>query len=190
LRHLAREKKLGQRKLTFTSVRPVYALNDQVELAMRALDPQLQQQLPESVSVDIVDEQGDVVRRETLIRQEAQRELYNVSFTADRVGQFVARLPGLGGTEALEVPLRVIVPREELARPEVDRTQLTRLASETLGEVIELSDARQKLPTIASAARIIPVRTSEPLWDAPLALLIFVLLITSEWVLRKVFGML
>jgi hypothetical protein len=42
---------------------------------------------------------------------------------------------------------------------------------------------------IPSAAKVIPIQSSEPLWDAPLAMWIFVLLITSEWVLRKVFGM-
>jgi hypothetical protein len=36
----------------------------------------------------------------------------------------------------------------------------------------------------------VPVDTNQRLWDAPLAMTIFVLLITMEWVLRKVYGML
>ena len=84
-----------------------------------------------------------------------------------------------------------MVPRLELAQPQVDRQLLTRLAAETLGQPVSLIEARTKLPqVILSAAKVIPIQSSEPLWDAPLAMWIFVLLITSEWVLRKVFGML
>jgi hypothetical protein len=43
---------------------------------------------------------------------------------------------------------------------------------------------------IRSAARTIPILTPEPLWDAPLAFLIFIVLLTGEWVLRKMYGML
>jgi hypothetical protein len=83
------------------------------------------------------------------------------------------------------------VPRLELTNPAIDRTLLTRLASETGGEVVPYDQARARLPIlIPSAAKIVPIDTSERLWDAPLALLIFVLLITLEWVLRKVYGML
>jgi hypothetical protein len=68
---------------------------------------------------------------------------------------------------------------------------LTRLAAETLGKPIPLAEARTQLPgVLQSAAKVIPIQTSEPLWDAPLAMWVFVLLITAEWVLRKVFGML
>jgi hypothetical protein len=87
--------------------------------------------------------------------------------------------------------MEVSVPRLELSQPQVDRTLLTRLASETLGQTIELAEARAKLPTlIASAAKVIPIESSQPLWDAPLAMVIFVLLITVEWVMRKMYGML
>ena len=72
----------------------------------------------------------------------------------------------------------------------MDRALISRLAADTLGATIQFADARERLPQIASAAKVIPITTSEPLWDAPLAMWIFMLLITSEWVLRKVFGML
>ena len=191
IRYLARSKKLGQRRITFTSLRPGYQLGEQVRVMLRILDPQLLQQLPEQLRVEIVDGNGQVIRHENLVRQEGQPELYVAAFTADRVGNFTVKLPQIAGqVEAQDLPVTVAVPRLELTAPQVDRTFLTRLASETLGKVVELDKAPQVLPDmIQSAARIIPVETSRPLWDAPLALTLFVLLITGEWVGRKMFGM-
>ena len=192
LRYLARSKKLGQRRLTFTSNRPAYEQFDQVRLILRVLDPVLLQQLPEAIDVEVVDEQGQAVRRDKLLKQEGQPENYATSFTADKVGRFTMRLaPVAGEAAALDLPVEVIVPRLELTQPQVDRQLLTRLAAETLGQPVAFAEARAKLPqVIASAAKVIPIQTSEPLWDAPLAMWLFVLLITTEWVLRKVFGML
>ena len=91
----------------------------------------------------------------------------------------------------MELPLETKIPRLELVEPMVDRVLLSRVASETLGELVPYDQARERLPKlITSAAKIVPVDTNEPLWDAPLAMLIFVLLITAEWVFRKVYGML
>lgn len=192
LRYLARSKKLGQRRLTFTSNRPAYEQFDQVRLQLRVLDPVLLQQLPEAIDVEMVDEQAGIVRRDKLLRQEGQPENYAASFTADTVGRYTMRLaPIAGDAAALDLPVEVIVPRLELTEPQVDRQLLARLAAETLGQPVAFDEAREKLPgLIPSAARIIPIQASEPLWDAPLAMWVFLLLITAEWVLRKVFGML
>ena len=75
---------------------------------------------------------------------------------------------------------------------------LSRLASVTSAllpgqkepRLIELATARADMLAIPSAAQSIPRFSDAPLWDAPLAMLIFVLLISSEWILRKMFGML
>jgi hypothetical protein len=193
LRYLARSKKLGQRRLTFTADRPAYEQFEQVRLNLRVLDPVLMQQLPESVDVELVDENGQPVRRDRLLRQEGQPENYVASFAADRVGRFTLRLtnPVGGESAAMDLPIEVMVPRLELEQPQVDRQLLTRLAAETLGQAVTFAEARAKLPeVILSAAKVIPIQTSEPLWDAPLAMWIFLLLITGEWVLRKAYGML
>ena len=191
IRQLARSKKLGQRGIVANVDRPSYEIGDQVRLSLRVLDPELLQQLPEQIRVEIHDAAGQVVRHETLVRQEGQADLYAAAFTADRVGAFKVKLPALAsGGQPTELPLSVTVPKLELAQPQVDRTFLSRLAAETLGQSIDLADAQVKLPQmIPSAAKIIPIETSRPLWDAPLALAFFVLMITVEWIVRKMFGM-
>jgi hypothetical protein len=107
------------------------------------------------------------------------------------MGRFVARLPAVAsGTTEIALPFVISVPRLELNEPQVDRPVLARLALETAGQVVESKSARESLPRlIPSAAKVIPVESSRPLWDAPLALALFVLLITAEWVMRKLYGM-
>lgn len=192
LRYLARSKKLGQRRLTLTSLRPLYELGEQVRVDLRILDPQLLQQLPDQIRVELLDDSGQIIRQETLMRQEGQNDLFTGSWTADRAGRFTLRLPAIaGGIDAKELPIRVSVPRLELLSPRIDRTMLSQLASETMGQTVELSQARAKLPAIiTSVAKVIPVEAGQPLWNAPLAMALFVMLITAEWILRKMYGML
>jgi len=189
LRYLARSRKLGQRKFTLATQRPIYDLGQQVRLVARAIDPQLLTQLPEQLRVQIMASDGQLVRQETLVRQEGT-DTYLSSFTAGQVGKFTVVLPSVApGIEEMTLPIDVAVPRLELSTPQVDRVTLARLASETSGAVIDLNDAATKLPGIPSAQRLVPLITSQPLWDAPIALAAFILLLTAEWVARKLFGM-
>lgn len=186
LRFLARGRKLGQRKLTFTSMQPTYELGQTITLQARALSPQIQTQLPDHVPVELVDDSGQLIGRHDLVRQESQPDLMSVSFTADAVGHLTARLPKVvGDIDVMETPVDVMVPRLELADPAVDRGLLG-----TLGKIVEPADAAQLPSMIQSAAKIIPVDTSVPIWSAPLAMVLFVVLITGEWILRKIYGML
>ena len=114
------------------------------------------------------------------------------------------RLPALGAggaggggagaqDEPVDLPLEVIVPRLELARPAVNMALLRQVAAkDDKGQpiVLDLAGAAKLPGLIPSAARTIPILTPEPLWDAPLAFLIFVVLLSAEWVLRKMYGML
>jgi hypothetical protein len=180
---------LGQRKFTLASQRPVYDLGQQVRLVARAIDPQLLTQLPEQLRVQLLSSEGQLVAQQTLVRQEGS-DTFLSSFTADRVGKFTVVLPSIApGVDELTLPIDIAVPRLELSTPQVDRTTLARLASETTGEVIELSAAGTRLAAIPSAQRLVPMISSQPLWDAPIALVAFILLLTGEWVARKVFGM-
>ena len=199
LRYLARGRKIGQRRLTFLADQPVYELGQPVRLTLRVVDPTLLKQLPDQLRVEVKDAAGRVVRMETLTRQEAGAsttgapnlgDVYTGSFTADAAGRFAVSLPPIvGGVGMMDVPLSVILPRLELVDPRVDRVQLTRLASETLGKPISLADAATELPKIPSAAKSLPDVTAEPLWAAPLVLALFVIVIGTEWAMRKIYGM-
>jgi hypothetical protein len=207
IRYLARSKKLGQRKFNLTTLRPSYELGEQIQVNLRVLDPELLPQLPEQLSVTIEDSKGQVVRKESMQRQEGQNDYYVASWQADTVGQFNFKLPPLGGnTQSAEQPILVKVPRLELQNPSVDRTLISKLAEKIEGkegvtsepDISKLNLAneadydivRTELVKIPTASQTIAIDTNEPLWNAPLAMVIFVTLISLEWILRKAYGML
>lgn len=211
IRLLARGRKLGQRAVTVQAVRPVVELGELASVVVRVLDSNLLRQLPERLEAERLDPSGQVVGRELLTRQEDRPDTFIGQWRADRVGRTIVRLtsiaPGVDGIGAglnrgrgesgpevgqeagLTTAYDTVIPRLELADPRPDRAALARLAAETGGESLPLAAAAALPERIVSAAKVIPVETSKPVWDAPLAMLLFALLITAEWVLRKIFGM-
>ncbi len=110
---------------------------------------------------------------------------------AAQVGRFVAKLPSLApGIEPLQASFDVIVPRLELSDPRPARSVLGQYAAETDGQVFDLDKAAALLRAIPSAARMVPVNTSWPVWSSPLLLALLVILLTSEWIVRKLAGLL
>lgn len=191
-RYLSRSKKLGERKFMLSLDRPLYDLGSQLKLTCRILDPERARQLPNQISVEVYDEKNKQVDRHNLTRSEGDPEMFEANWMTDTIGKFSLRVNGLDpGGAPVERPFEVLEPRLEMIKPNVDLRMLSRLADSTGGKVVAYKDARRVLPTeLTSMAKVVPLETNEPLWDAPLAMLIFVLLITAEWVLRKVFGML
>jgi hypothetical protein len=163
---------------------------------MRVLDPVQLQQLPAEINVQVMDDHGQVIRNVKLQRQEGQNDYYTCSFPADTVGQLKLKVASISGTdENLEVPMEVITPRLELEDPRVDHHMLVSLAQTTGGKEVALADARAQLPKLlTSAAQVIPLPYEQRLLSAPrlltIVMTLFVLLITAEWILRKVHGML
>jgi hypothetical protein len=158
-----------------------------VNIELEPLSPELAQQLSPPVSVEIVnDATGEAVRRLDLQKQESGGGRYAGSFTADQTGQFDVKLPHLTENDPV-VTFKVAEPDMELREPQVDTSFLARLGTEA---PMTLLEAAVKLPEIQSAAKIIPIDTTEPLWDAPVVLVLFAALITLEWIVRKIVGLL
>lgn len=188
LRFLARGKKIGARDHDLFLERPTYDLGEEVRVTYRVYNPTFQQQLPPEIPVQVKRDDGTVVAEAKLQRQEGQPDLYSASFVADREGEFTAHVKTAAGER--ERRLAVKAPRIEMEDVSVNHPLLNRLALETGGRVLSLANAPAELAKIPSLERKTLDPTSNPLTNGWLPLIIFVLLITGEWVLRKVYGML
>jgi hypothetical protein len=167
-------------------------LGEQIQVELRLLDPALSRQLPDRLDLEVRNEQGQPVQTARLMRrgQGAEADRYTASIPATRVGNFSVALPPMTGDDReMTAPVTVEVPQLELDRPIVDRAALQRLAEDTGGRLVPLSEARTLPELIPSAERRIPLIAEQALWDAPLALALFVILITMEWVGRKLAGL-
>jgi hypothetical protein len=188
LRYLARGRKLGQRGLIFTSDEDSYDLGNQVTLRVRLLSPDLIRQAAEPLIAQIVDDAtGQPIRQVELSRQGISTDVFSGSYTADRSGTFSAKLMQMGNGESI-ASYNIQTPQLELDDPRVDVAGLSRLGGDP---PIPFDQAAAKLPVVIhSAARIFPIEVSQPLWNAPLAMVLFAVLIITEWLLRKMLGML
>jgi hypothetical protein len=87
---------------------------------------------------------------------------------------------------ALDVVARDTSERVELAAA---RDPLDRLAAATGGRVFADHEADQLPPLLHARTRATTRTVETPLWDQPVALLLFFAILTVEWVTRKRVGL-
>lgn len=89
--------------------------------------------------------------------------------------------------EELTKRIEVLATDDELRRPETDFAALSALAEETGGRVLsqtDLAQLEQLLPN--RQRRVAGTPDIETLWDSPLALILLVLLLGTEWIGRRI----
>ena len=115
------------------------------------------------------------------------------SYVPDQPGSYLltaAGLPPRAGEREVSAAILVQRPDLEARRSEADHEALDRIASATGGRVLDLDQLEKEFATIRDRSVQIPDDLREPLWDSKLALMLFVLLISIEWVVRKACGLL
>jgi hypothetical protein len=164
-----------------------------VRVAVELLDQMLVEQKIASVQVRLTKRAaaGDTgtpsVTELTLRPERDDGRLYSAIWLPPEPGTWTAEPidPALAGLQ-LSAEAVVTLPDDELRTPETNHALLARLAAETEGSVIrvsELSSLPERIPN--RKIRLLNERT-EPLWDTPLALILFLSLATLEWLGRRV----
>ncbi|GAB4550178.1 MAG: hypothetical protein Tsb0013_11820 [Phycisphaerales bacterium] len=132
-----------------------------------------------------------VQRVEVTLRRDADdQRVYLASWQPPMPGVWTARpddplLAGLGSTEDVVERVEVALPQDELRRPETDHAALRALATETGGTVVEPDDAASLTDLFPNRQLRVRTEVTESLWDTPLALLLVLVLVTCEWVGRR-----
>lgn len=81
--------------------------------------------------------------------------------------------------------IEVMPPDAELRHTRPDHERLAALAADTGGAVIPLGHLDRLVAAVTSRAESSDNDLTEPMWDSPLALILVLLLLTVEWVGRK-----
>lgn len=148
--------------------------------------------LPDNITASVRSPGGVSLDQVSLTRLTADSAHFQGSFVPHAAGQleFVFD-PEL---YALDIPrLSTLVEVEhrslESRRPQANIQLVTELAEQTGGRVIQPWQAATIHEIIPDRKYIVPDDITETIWDSKLALILFVLLITAEWILRKLKGL-
>lgn len=82
--------------------------------------------------------------------------------------------------------IRVVRPDDEMRETAADHARLTKLATDTGGEIVPLHEIDRLVTLVKSVKRTSTNDIPESLWDSPLTLMLVVLLLSIEWIGRKV----
>lgn len=126
-------------------------------------------------------------------RRTASAKVYSTTWLPLASGRYRATaidplLVSIAGSDSPDLTARIEVWQtdDEMRRPQTDHAALTKLSESTGGKVLQVSELDQ-------LQKLLPNRrlklSGDPevhtLWDTPLALLLLVLLLTAEWIGRR-----
>ena len=181
------------RRLVLRSDRRRYAFGQRVELSVEIRDSELFSMLDAGVSLALLDAHGAPAAELRAERVDPASSVFEAWVVPRRPGSYTVQCRDVAprpGERPAGVAFRVEAADLEARVPEADHQALRRLASETGGRVIPLDQLGRALGEIPDRSVRTPDDISEPLWDSKLVLVLFVGLITTEWVVRKAAGML
>lgn len=191
----------ADRRYVIRTDRHVYPYGKPVRAQIEILDPRLvtEDQLTASLRVERISEgveSGAAGTAESFIQAERlspQSNLFEGNFLPPGPGTFTITAPDIaiaGVGRSASALFRVEKPDLELRHRDADHLTLQRIASATGGRVLEMSELASQLSEIPDRSMQIPDDITESLWDSRLVFILFVLMISMEWGLRKAFGLL
>ncbi len=170
--------------------REKYRRGDAVQLRVRFFDDRLAPAVDDGVVI-MLEQLGGKRRRISLGRDVAQRGIFE-GFVSDLPeGQYRAWLatPTMEGQPPSQ-QFTVIAPLGERARLEMDAADLEQAASKTRGKFYTIETAHRLIEDLPPGRQVrIKSLSPEPVWNSWKLASLFVILLTTEWLLRKKAGM-
>lgn len=189
IRYLSRYKLGEGRDIELSSDREIYRMGEPVRLRARFFDDRLAPSDERGVILT-VEPSGSRRQQVTLSRDPAQRGVFSGTVRGLAAGKYHTWMFQPTFDPAPSLDFVVETPDTELTRLQADIPEMRRAAENSKGRFYtyaSASELREHLP-VGRQVRI-EALTPEPLWNAwPVAVLFVVLLIT-EWLLRRRFGM-
>jgi hypothetical protein len=186
IRFLARSKLVGQKQAEVQTDRRRYQRNQPVQVRVRFPNPGLAPTTGE-VSVQ-VERKGQGSRKLTLKQAPGTRNLFEGALPQASEGDYEIRLlppPVLEGALPT-ASFRVDPPAGELERIQMNEPELNRAATSSGGKFYTPETVSTLLTDLPKPQKV-PLDTDPPipLWNTWPVLVLFLLVVTAEWVLRK-----
>jgi uncharacterized membrane protein len=200
IRYLGESKLKGaQQQVALSSNQHIYAPGETVELSLRILDPSLAGQLnrqPIRVSVVSPNKVSDPVT----LRAVADN-LYKGKYRALRVGSLTAQVEQKGTDSEHKVLFKAEHHFEvkhqslEAKDPTADLEAMKKLAEDTKGEYVDCRNMtperlREVAANLPKKPKVSEWQEKRDIWDGAAFLFVFLALVSSEWSLRKWWGLL
>lgn len=187
IRYLARSKLLGKtRSAELVTDRRQYQRGEPVAIRVRFVDESLQPAEDNGVRV-MVERKGHEQREVMLKRVPSSRAIYEGNYLQAKEGSYHLWVvsPSLPGQPPV-ADFDVQAPPGELANVRMNEPELRRLAERTEGRYFNFLTIGELLETIPEGHKV-PLDTDPPLplWNTWPVLGLFMVLLLTEWLLRK-----
>lgn len=190
LRYLSRASLLGSsHQVELRSDRRQYLRGEPVTLRLRFFDERQAPQDEQRVTVAVEAADGER-RMVTLTRQGLQRGDFASTVSGLAEGAYRAWLaaPVLDGPP--QCSFRVVAPPGELAQTRTNLAALRRVAQRSGGQAATWHEAQTLLDRLPPGRRVrVQTLPPRPIWNHPLAGMLLVGLLTTEWLLRRRSGL-
>ena len=188
IRYLARSKLGdGERSAVLSTGRREYRRGELVNLRVRFADERMAPTEDDGVTV-VVEHQGHRTRRIKLHRTTAGRGVFEGRLNSPAIGSYHAWIAaGAEEGRATAADFTVVAPPGEFERVRMDAVELREAAQLTGGAYYTFANAGDLLDDLPPG-RQVPVESlpPKPLWNRWPLLLLFLTLLITEWVLRKI----
>ena len=169
-----------------------YAFGRSIRTEVEFFDPDLLAEQGDKIDLVLSDADDLLVARFEAQRVGPGSTRFEGLLIPPRVGRFSVKAASIAPRPGERTPsalVRIERPMLEAKRLDADYETMQRIAESTGGSTVRLDELAEAFARIQPRPRETPDDITEPLWDSKLVLLIFVLMISMEWILRKAFGM-
>jgi uncharacterized membrane protein len=162
-----------------------------IHLSAVVHDPLLIGQMPLEIPLQVIDTKTRAPLEPILLKRLANApDQYEGTFTGNQLGSFQAQArPGDLPIEVPAIDLEVSPSSREQSTTSADLDALTALTNPTKGKLIPLADAAELAKLVADRSVQSSLTESEDLWNKPIALVLILALLTTEWLIRKSSGL-
>lgn len=192
IRFLSRSKLLADRQpIAIMSDAQQYVTGDAIRLRVLFRDDRLAPEEDNGVTVALESEQGRQVSA-VLSRAATDRGLFETSLSDLAAGKYHARLAApLVSQQPLPLQFSVDSLTNERSRLEMDADELKAAAGKSRGRFYTIRNASRLLNALPTGDQVrIESSPPRPIWNSSWFAALFVVLLVTEWILRKRGGLL